>query len=272
MRKDLFKIGEVAKLFNISVSTLRYYEKLGLVMPEEVDPDTGYRYYSTDQFEALNTLRYLRLLDTPLESIQDFYKGRDVDKMKSMLETQGRELREKINALKKLEKKVGRRLDGIKDACRKPLNRIEEAIRPRQRIVWLKYGLDPVSNDDIERSIKMLEGDQAEPMIFLGKVGIGLGPEKLLNREYGRYDVVFMLLDDEDDYIGEYEYINEERCLTLSFRGTHKDAARYYDMLMDRMEFLGLGPAGPSREVALIDQGLSSDPGEYVTRIDIPVK
>ena len=272
MKKDLFKIGDVAKLFNISVSTLRYYEKLGLVIPEEVDKDTGYRYYSTDQFESLNTLRYLRLLDTPLESIQDFYKGRDVDKMKAMLETQGRELREKINALEKLEKKVGRRLEGIEDARRKPLNRIEEVISPRQRIVWLKYGLDPVSNDDIERSIKMLEGDQSEPMIFLGKVGIGLGTEKLLNREYDKYDVVFMLLDDEDDYVGEYEYINEEKCLTLSFRGTHKDAARYYDMLMDRMEFLGLEPAGPSREVALIDQGLSSDPEEFVTRIVIPVK
>ena len=104
MKKDLFKIGDVAKLFNISVSTLRYYEKLGLVIPEEVDKDTGYRYYSTDQFESLNTLRYLRLLDTPLESIQDFYKGRDVDKMKAMLETQGRELREKINALDRGEK------------------------------------------------------------------------------------------------------------------------------------------------------------------------
>ena len=41
MKKDLFKIGDVAKLFNISVSTLRYYEKLGLVIPEEVDKDTS---------------------------------------------------------------------------------------------------------------------------------------------------------------------------------------------------------------------------------------
>lgn len=272
MQKDLFKIGDVAKLFNISVSTLRHYEKLGLVIPEKVDNDTGYRYYSTDQFEALNTLRYLRLLDTPLESIKDFYRGRDVEKMKAMLEIQGKELREKINALEKLEKKVGRRLKGIEEARHRPLNRIEEVIRPGQRIVWLKYGLDPVSNDDIERSIKMLEGNQNEPMIFLGKVGIGLGPEKLTEREYDKYDVVFMLLDDEDDYVGEYEYINEERCMTLSFRGTHKDAAKYYDMLLDRMDYLGLEPAGPSREVTLIDQGLSSDPGEYVTRIDIPVR
>ena len=126
MKEELFKIGEVAKLFNISVSTLRYYEKLGLVIPEEVDRDTGYRYYSTDQFEALNTLRYLRLLDTPLESIQEFYKGRDVDKMKTMLEVQKKELRDKITALEKLEKKVGRRLDGIEEARAKPLNIIEE--------------------------------------------------------------------------------------------------------------------------------------------------
>ena len=272
MKDELFKIGEVAKLFNISVSTLRYYEKLGLVIPEEVDPDTGYRYYSTDQFEALNTLRYLRLLDTPLESIQEFYRSRDVDKMKTMLETQGRELREKIAALEKLEKKVERRLEGIEEARRRPLNMIEEVTVTGQRIVWLKYGLDPVSNDDIERSIKMLEGEQKEPMIFLGKVGIGLGPEKLLDRDYDRYDVVFMLLDEEDDFQGDYEYINEERCLSISFRGTHKDAGRYYDMMMDRMDLLGLTPAGPSREIALIDQGLSSDPGEYVTRIDIPVK
>ena len=141
MKKDLFKIGEIAKIFNISVSTLRYYEKLGLVMPEEVDSATGYRYYSTDQFEALNTLRYLRLLDTPLESIRDFYRGRDVDKMKAMLEVQRKELREKIDDLEKLEKKVERRLESIEEARQKPLNIIEEVIRPGRRIVWLKYGL-----------------------------------------------------------------------------------------------------------------------------------
>ncbi|MFR6344374.1 MAG: MerR family transcriptional regulator [Christensenellales bacterium] len=62
----LFSIGDVAKLFHISVSSLRYYEKIGLLMPEKVDAQTGYRYYSTRQFEVLNTIRYLRALDMPL--------------------------------------------------------------------------------------------------------------------------------------------------------------------------------------------------------------
>ncbi len=272
MQKDLFKIGEVAKLFNISVSTLRYYEKLGLVLPETVDSDTGYRYYSTDQFEALNTLRYLRLLDTPLPSIAEFFESRDIDKMTTMLEKQRTELEGRIRYMERLEKKVERRLEGIRRACEKTIGLIEDTVCPKQRIVWLKYGLNPVSNDDIERSIKILEGEQNEPMIFLGKVGIGLGPEKLIIREYDKYDVVFMILDDEDDYAGDFEYINEERCLSLCFRGTHKDAGKYYDMLMERMDQLELEPAGPSREIALIDWGLSQDPEEFVTKIDIPVK
>ena len=54
---ELFRIGEVARLFHLSVSTLRHYERLGLVTPERVDPDTGYRYYRARQCEALNTVR-----------------------------------------------------------------------------------------------------------------------------------------------------------------------------------------------------------------------
>ena len=37
----LFSIGEVAKLFHISVSSLRHYENAGLLKPEHIDPDSG---------------------------------------------------------------------------------------------------------------------------------------------------------------------------------------------------------------------------------------
>jgi len=53
---QLFSIGEMAKIFHLSVSSLRHYEALGLVSPEYVDPSTNYRYYSVRQFEPLNTI------------------------------------------------------------------------------------------------------------------------------------------------------------------------------------------------------------------------
>ena len=71
-KQELFQIGDVAKLFHISVGSLRHYEKIGLVKPELIDENTGYRYYSTRQFECLNTIRYLRVLDMPLPQIADY--------------------------------------------------------------------------------------------------------------------------------------------------------------------------------------------------------
>lgn len=53
----LFTIGEMAKLFGINAKTLRYYDEIGLIRPEHTDPMTGYRYYSTGQFERTKFLK-----------------------------------------------------------------------------------------------------------------------------------------------------------------------------------------------------------------------
>lgn len=85
-KKELFQIGDVAKMFQLSVSSLRHYESLGLLKPEYIDKTTGYRYYGFRQFEILNTIRYLRVLDMPLPEIIDFLKNKDVELIQKKLE------------------------------------------------------------------------------------------------------------------------------------------------------------------------------------------
>ena len=72
---ERFSIGEVARMFRVSVSTLRHYEKIGLLAPEYVDPATGYRSYSTRQFECLNTIRYLPSLGDAVGTDPGFSPG-----------------------------------------------------------------------------------------------------------------------------------------------------------------------------------------------------
>ena len=43
---NMLKIGEFSKLSRISIRMLRYYDEMGLLVPETIDPFTGYRYYS----------------------------------------------------------------------------------------------------------------------------------------------------------------------------------------------------------------------------------
>lgn len=87
-RKNLFPIGEVSKPFHISVSSLRHYENIGLLTPEYISPDSGYRYYGAEQFEVLNTIRYLRALDMPLSEIENFLKNKDIDLIEEKLRQQ----------------------------------------------------------------------------------------------------------------------------------------------------------------------------------------
>lgn len=64
------KIGEMARLNDLSVQTLRYYEEVGLLKPVSVDPDTGYRYYDIQQSAQLDIIQLLKALNFSLAEIR----------------------------------------------------------------------------------------------------------------------------------------------------------------------------------------------------------
>lgn len=51
----MFKIGDFAKLNKVTVKTLRHYDSLGLLQPENVDTFTGYRYEPTSGLDPTNS-------------------------------------------------------------------------------------------------------------------------------------------------------------------------------------------------------------------------
>ena len=68
------KIGEFSKMMQVTVKTLRHYEQKGLLVPDEVDEWTGYRYYSITQMQRLNTIRGLQRQGFSLEEIKDLFE------------------------------------------------------------------------------------------------------------------------------------------------------------------------------------------------------
>jgi DNA-binding transcriptional MerR regulator len=56
----MYGIGTVARLAQVSLRTLRYYDEIGLLRPVWVDPDTGYRWYAADQLHRLHRILALR--------------------------------------------------------------------------------------------------------------------------------------------------------------------------------------------------------------------
>ena len=73
-KKTRLKIGEFSQLMQVTVKTLRHYEQKGLLLPDEVDEWTGYRYYSIDQMQKLQAIRDLQRLGFSLDEIKDLFK------------------------------------------------------------------------------------------------------------------------------------------------------------------------------------------------------
>lgn len=270
--KRLFKIGEVSKMFHISMGTLRHYEHTGLLAPEYVDEHTGYRYYSSKQLEVLNTIRYMRALDMPLNEISEFLNNRDTDIMEEKLLKQKEIIEKKLYELNLINKKLDHRLMQLKDAVNSELDNIKIQVMPAIRLVMLKDSLKPENYLDLEYPIRKMVKNQQEPLVFLGKVGIGISKENLLAYQFESYNLVYMVLDKEDVYDGETEILPEQKCVTIRFCGSHNEAAKYYGKLMDYIEKNELPVRGFSREITLIDYGMTNDTNKFVTEIAIPVE
>ncbi len=56
---SLYSIGQVSSILAIPVKTIRYYADIGLCVPSEIDPNTGYRHYSMDDILRIELIRCL---------------------------------------------------------------------------------------------------------------------------------------------------------------------------------------------------------------------
>ena len=65
----MFRIGEFSQIARVSGRLLRYYDSIGLLRPQRIDPATGYRYYSAGQLERLNRILALKELGLSLDQV-----------------------------------------------------------------------------------------------------------------------------------------------------------------------------------------------------------
>ena len=255
---QLFSIGEMAKIFHLSVSSLRHYEALGLVLPEYVDPSTNYRYYSVRQFEPLNTIRYLRAMDMPLTEIADFLQNRDVETIEEKLRAQKAAVVQKQKELKRIERKLDARLSQLQDVRHAPLGEITLIHSPALRLFWIDTALTAPDYSALELSTSRLAAAQAEALVFLGKVGFSVSQEHLNEGSFGQYDGEFLVLDEADRFAGDVIDLPASLCACVRFRGHHAESPAQYRRLMQFIREEGYTAAGFSREITVIDYGFRS--------------
>jgi len=116
-----FSIGEISKLSNLSVQTLRHYDKLGLLKPILVK-DNGYRYYSLEQFYKLDFIIFYRKLGLSLSEIKEIMSKKiNIEDSLGFLQNQEYEIDRQIKELQKQRNLIQKKSKYIKYMLTKPL-------------------------------------------------------------------------------------------------------------------------------------------------------
>lgn len=73
----MLTIGEFSNICRVSAKTLRYYAEIGLILPDEVNPENGYRYYSISQLENMLLINRLKVYCFSLEEIKTIFESEE---------------------------------------------------------------------------------------------------------------------------------------------------------------------------------------------------
>ncbi len=95
----MLRIGEFSKLAKISIKSLRYYDKIGLLKPAMIDSATQYRYYTDEQLETVRLISMYKDAGLSNEMISRLIHKRGDER--ALLEYQKQVLAERVKDIKK---------------------------------------------------------------------------------------------------------------------------------------------------------------------------
>ncbi len=254
-----YSIGEMSKLFNIPVSTLRHYHNKGIFKAKHVDEDTNYRYYTTDQFELLNNIISLRYGKISLEDIKSITSNNDIRSLEEELIKQKDILEGKIYELTLAKESIEKRIE----SCRNIKNvdgdsdiQIIDLVSEKRFYIYKDFD----EEKDLELLVRQLgERSGFNHSLVLGNVGL------IMSKEIKEvYKGVYLKLEEE---IEDSEIKEGGRYLVTEFKGLRSGSHRYLKKMKECAKKNNLLLEGDFEEVAIarVNEG-------YIRRIKIKIK
>lgn len=165
--KGYLSIGEFAGLRHVNQKSLRYYERIGALIPAYTDPDTGYRYYAPEQVIEMDMILMCLELDIPLREAARYRKADGTLDIRRLLQEGQQKIQDKMNRLRNSLRQMEDALVRVEDG-----ERVRDREGPYRRTLPRRLILrEPFAHDGGNLSFK-----QASARIFQKGQSLGLLP------------------------------------------------------------------------------------------------
>ncbi|MCI8538747.1 MAG: MerR family transcriptional regulator [Oscillospiraceae bacterium] len=274
MKEELLSITELAKLRRVTSETLRHYDRIGLLKPVYVNPETNYRYYSIRQYERLGTIKELRQLGMSIEEITEYFNGRNVKKSVEILTRHHHLLQEEIRQKMLLSKILSRKLHFLSELEEQPVSDVVfESCFPKRYMIT--FGEPAGGPREHAYAFTKLEWylDETAPILASDRVGV-YADERLLERSDEYIPSVPMLFVEDSDIQSEYKHeIPAGQYLCMYYQnGGLEEYSPSFELIKDYLRVHNYAVNGKIFQFYKIDVTLTSDPRETLMEIQVPVR
>lgn len=272
MKGKYLTISEIAKMTNMPIRTLHYYDQIDLFKPAYVDPQTKYRYYSDSQIYQLDLIKSLKYIGTPLEGIKYAQSLTPVQLLEFLTE-QEQVVEQKVQRMLEVQHTLMKTKELLTEQINIPgYNEVYETHVAAQRLIAIKTdNLNVLSMPDEYFSLLTKTVEREDTII--GSLG---GIYQLKNYEtieHIYYDYLFTTLLTER-YV---ELVHEEEKVLVMSEGKYasiafllKDEETYFNAYQKLFNAVK-DPQSPVYEVYMPMSYSSIETVEYIVELKVKV-
>jgi len=272
----LLSIGEFSKICGVSTKTLRYYDEIGLINPDEISAENGYRYYSIEQLKRMLYINRLKSYHFSLEEIKMMLaleEDQSEEMLCSVLNQKRNEIQEKLKAFEFLVKQLSHDISNLEKGVpiMSYLDDIEvQLVETKPKNILYKRLI--LSSDDYASGYghyfsKLYERIAMEKLTLLGQpMTIYHSPEF----NPAGNDTEFAIQIDES--VKGTRDLPGSLCAKSVLKGPYSELTAVYANLMKWIENESYELISPPYEIYVTDPHQNNAPEDYVTEVYFPVK
>jgi DNA-binding transcriptional MerR regulator len=261
-------IGDFSRATFLSVKTLRYYHRVGLLEPADINPATGYRLYTSDQIPVAQVIRRFRDLDMPLEDIGSVLRASDQTTRSQLIAAHLRRLEQSLSETQLAVASLRDLLENPSPAAAIEHRRVEStataAVSTTVDVVDLAAWYQGAAGE--------IYGTLSPQNITPGGPPGGIYADELFSLERG--EATFFV-----PVVGEVRPIGRVRpfvapaveLAVITHSGSHADVDRSYGALAAYVSEHALSVDGPVREYYLVGRHDTDNQHAWRTEIGWPI-
>ena len=206
MDDKMMKIGEMAQFNRVSVTTLRLYDKVGILKPCYTDPETNYRYYSIHQKARLDMIQYMKELGMSLGEIREILEKGDIQLIESTLISKKKQVKEEIAQLGLRLGAITRAIESVERFRKAPDCGMITVEYISHRKVYVMHTDTNFYEHDISVYEEILEDlkenliNQGLPQVYYCNAGTIMRREDLLKLKMESHEIFLFVDDDFPDH------------------------------------------------------------------------